>query len=295
MKDFSEYAYKGELNDKDKDKNSESSISSKSSSPPKASSPSPKEIFEKDFSIIKKMRDKKTAPVDTMGASYCPDSTIKTTDFKTFKFQALVSLILSAQTKDNVTLRTTKNLIKHGLTIDSMLNTPQEKIAQLIYGVSFHNNKAKAIVRLAKYLHENCDDDPPETLKEVLELPGIGNKMGLLYLKDCCGLIEGIAVDTHVHKIANRLSWVETTNADKTRIELERIVDKKYWEELNEILVGFGQETCKSVGPKCDECLLRDSCKYYKDVVLVKKKEKEKEKAKKGSKPKSKKRAKGRE
>ena len=236
--------------------------------------------FEKDYALIKKMRKDVEAPVDTMGSALCPDNKIKKVDYKTYKFQALVSLILSAQTKDHITFQTTQKLIKYGLTIQSMLDTSTDKIVELIYGVSFHNNKAKSIKHLAQEIRDKYDDDPPESLEEVVKLKGIGYKMALIYLKDVCGKVEGIAVDTHIHKIANRLGWTETKNAEKTRKQLESIVDKKYWEEMNPILVGFGQEICKSVKPKCDECLLMKECLWYKEEKK-RKEEEEKEKKKK--------------
>ena len=236
--------------------------------------------FEKDYALIKKMRKDVEAPVDTMGSALCPDNKIKKVDYKTYKFQALVSLILSAQTKDHITFQTTQKLIKYGLTIQSMIDTSADKIVELIYGVSFHNNKAKSIKHLAQEIRNKYDDDPPESLEEVVKLKGIGYKMALIYLKDVCGKVEGIAVDTHIHKIANRLGWTETKNAEKTRKQLESIVDKKYWEEMNPILVGFGKEICKSVKPKCDECLLIKECLWYKEEKK-RKEEEEKEKKKK--------------
>ena len=233
--------------------------------------------FEKDYALIKKMRKDVEAPVDTMGSALCPDNKIKKVDYKTYKFQALVSLILSAQTKDHITFQTTQNLIKYGLTIQSMLDTSTDKIVELIYGVSFHNNKAKTIKHLAQEIRDKYKDDPPESLEKVVKLKGIGYKMALIYLKDVCGKVEGIAVDTHIHKIANRLGWAETKNAEKTRKQLESIIDKKYWKEMNPILVGFGQEICKSVKPKCDECLLMKECLWYKEEKK-RKEEEEKEK-----------------
>ena len=224
------------------------------------------------------MRQTHTAPVDTMGSQQCLNSQIKTIDFKTYKFQALVSLILSSQTKDNITFSTTQKLIEHGLTVKNILSTPEETLINLIFKCSFHNNKAKSIKHLAEVINTTYKGDPPEQLDKVVKLPGIGMKMALIYLKDVCGKVEGIAVDTHIHKISNRLGWVKTKQPEKTRIELEKIVDRKYWEEINAVLVGFGQEVCKSVKPLCEkECLLKDKCVFYKCNVKSKKKESKKE------------------
>ena len=259
-----------------------SSSSSSSSSNNNTNHSSPKEDsrikFEKDFQQIKTMRQTHVAPVDTMGSQQCLNSQIKTIDFKTYKFQALVSLILSSQTKDHITFASTQKLIEHGLAVKNVLSTSEETLKNLIFKCSFHNNKAKAIKRLAEVINTTYKGDPPELLDKVVKLPGIGMKMALIYLKDVCGKIEGIAVDTHIHKISNRLGWVNTKQPEKTRIELEKIVDRKYWVEINAVLVGFGQEVCKSVKPLCEkECSLKDRCVFYKGHVKNKKKENKKE------------------
>ena len=235
-----------------------------------------KKKFEEDYKLILEMRKKKTAPVDTLGSSNCIKQ--KNIDFKTYKFQNLVSLMLSSQTKDDITYSTTQKLIEYGLTIDNMIKIPIEKLTEIIFKVSFHNNKSKSIKKLAEILREKYNDNAPESLNEIIKLPGIGKKMGILYMKECLNKIEGIAVDTHIHKISNRLNWVNNTkNPEKTEIELEEICDIKYWNNINTILVGFGQEICKSVSPLCDSCLLNKRCQYRENVILNKKsKEKEK-------------------
>ena len=247
-----------------------------------------REKFEKDFEKIKEMRKGKTAVVDTQGLSSCIDTCDKS-DKKLLKFQGLVSLMLSPQTKDNITYETTKKLLDYGLNIDSILKISEKELVDIIFKVSFHNVKAKNIKKLAEKLREEYDDDAPETLEEIIKFPGIGRKIGLLYLKECCQQNEGVAVDTHIHKIANRLKWVNNTkDPNKTSLELEKIVDKKYWDNINSILVGFGQEICKSVKPLCDSsCTLCDDCDYYKEHFQKnkkgkKQKSKSKEKEKKG-------------
>ena len=240
-----------------------------------------KEKFEKDFEKIIKMREETPALVDTQGLSSCIDI-CNSKDKKLMKFQGLVSLMLSPQTKDNITYETTKKLIEYGLNIDNILKISEKELVELIFKVSFHNVKAKNIKKLAEKLREEYNDDAPETLDEIVKFPGIGRKIGLLYLKECCQKTKGVAVDTHIHKIANRLKWVNNTkDPDKTSIELEKIVDEKYWDEINGILVGFGQEICKSVKPLCDSsCTLTDNCPYYKDVISKKKQKSKKEKSK---------------
>ena len=240
-----------------------------------------KEKFEKDFEKIIKMREETPALVDTQGLSSCIDI-CNSKDKKLMKFQGLVSLMLSPQTKDNITYETTKRLIEYGLNIDNILKISEKELVDLIFKVSFHNVKAKNIKKLAEKLREEYNDDAPESLDEIVKFPGIGRKIGLLYLKECCQKTKGVAVDTHIHKIANRLKWVNNTkDPDKTSIELEKIVDEKYWDEINGILVGFGQEICKSVKPLCDSsCTLTDNCPYYKDVISKKKQKSKKENSK---------------
>ena len=249
-----------------------------------------KKKFESDFKKILKLRKEVSAPVDNQGMSSCIEL-CNYKDKKLMKFQGLVSLMLSPQTKDNITYETTKKLIEYGLTIDNILKISQEELIEIIFKVSFHNVKAKNIKKLAEKLRKEFDDDAPETLEEIIKFPGIGRKIGLLYLKECCENVSGIAVDTHIHKIANRLKWVNNTkDPNKTSIELEKIVDVKFWNNINGVLVGFGQEICKSVNPLCDEsCLLSKECPYYKDVVSKKKNKKQKEKSKNKSKSKDKK------
>jgi len=259
-----------------------------------------KKKFEKDYNKILKIRKEIPAPVDTQGLSSCIEK-CDNEDRKLMKFQGLVSLMLSPQTKDNITYETTKKLIEYGLTIDSILKISHEDLVNLIFKVSFHNVKATNIKKLAEKLRNEYDDDAPETLEEITKFPGIGRKIGLLYMKECCEKVSGIAVDTHIHKIANRLEWVnKTKDPNKTSVELEKIVDKKYWGNINSILVGFGQEICKSVKPECEiSCTLCSDCSYYKNVVSKKKsksykKEKPKSKSKNKSNSKSKSKSKSR-
>ena len=161
-----------------------------------------KEKFERDFKKIKEMRKDTPAIVDTQGLSSCIELCSEK-DKKLLKFQGLVSLMLSPQTKDNITYETTKKLLEYGLTIDNMIKISEEDLVNIIFKCSFHNVKAKNIKKLAEKLREEFNDDAPETLEEIVKFPGIGRKIGLLYLKECCQQVEGVAVDTHIHKIAN--------------------------------------------------------------------------------------------
>lgn len=235
--------------------------------------------FYKVWEKIKKMRDEDDAPVDTMGVDCCPDSKA---DRPTYKFQSLVSLILSSQTKDPITFAAMERLIKHGLTIDNIISTSEEKLRELIYGVSFYNNKSKFIKKLADILKEKYDSDAPEDLENIMTLPGVGPKMAFLYLQCCCDKTEGIAVDTHVHRICNRLKWVnETKSPEHTRKELQTWLPKELWGDINSLLVGFGQTKCSAVAPKCNQCSLNKICDFGIDRLKnLNKKSKSKSKSK---------------
>mmetsp|Transcript_11887 Transcript_11887/g.11934 ORF Transcript_11887/g.11934 Transcript_11887/m.11934 type:complete len:150 (+) Transcript_11887:103-552(+) len=129
----------------------------------------------------------------------------KSIDPKLFRFQTLIELLLSSQTKDSTTSQTISKLQSQGLTPERMVELPVEEIADTIYGVRFHNNKAKYIKNTSKILLEKYDGDIPNDFKKVIALPGIGPKMAYLFLQICYGKVEGIPVDTHVHRVANRL------------------------------------------------------------------------------------------
>lgn len=243
----------------------------------------PPKKFWKMYNLIKEMRGKVDAPVDTMGAEFCSQ---EKQNKPLYKFQTLVSLLLSSQTKDPITFAAMERLIKHGLTVDNIIETEEETIKDLIYGVSFHNNKAKYIKKFAQVLKDDFNGDPPETLEEVLKLPGIGPKMSYIYLEVCCGKIEGIAVDTHVHRISNRLKWVKTEAPEKTRVELQKWLPKEEWSDINLTLVGFGQTICLARGAKCEQCKLNTICEF--GIERLKEKSKKKSKSKSLSKSKEK-------
>eukprot|EP01100_Stratorugosa_tubuloviscum_P005889 TRINITY_DN2585_c1_g4_i2.p1 TRINITY_DN2585_c1_g4~~TRINITY_DN2585_c1_g4_i2.p1 ORF type:complete len:351 (+),score=150.39 TRINITY_DN2585_c1_g4_i2:2-1054(+) len=165
---------------------------------------------------ILEMRKKIDAPVDSCGCSKLPQQTLSPS---TYKFQILVSLMLSSQTKDPVTAAAVQRLQQYsnGLTIDSLLDLPENKIAELIKPVSFYKRKATYLKNTAKIIKEKFAGDPPEELDEVMKFPGVGPKMSYLYLQEACNKVLGIGVDVHVHRISNRLGWVKSNTPEETR------------------------------------------------------------------------------
>lgn len=242
----------------------------------------PKELdmrsrFDEIYSKLLKMREKKDAPVDTMGVFYLPDPNA---DTDTRNFQMLVALILSVQTKDQTTHMAMTRLKEYGLTVEKMYEVDSEKLKQLIFECNFNATKVKNIKSIARMLKEETNGKLPNDLDGLLKLPGVGKKIAFLYLQGAHNKVDGIAVDTHVHRISNRLGLVKTKMPEETRVELQSFVKKELWGEVNEILVGFGQQTCLPIRPRCGECLLNDICPEGKKNMLLLSNEKKPKKAK---------------
>lgn len=213
---------------------------------------------------IIEMRKSRTAPVDSKSPGKLADSTEVQ---EIANFQTFIALMLSPQTRDETTALVMDKLKKHGLTPKSMHEIAEGDLAKLINKVSFYNIKAKHIKQTTDVLIEKHKGKVPDSLKELLDLPGVGKKIAHLTLQLCYGKVEGIAVDTHVHRISNRLGWAKSKKPEETRTQLEKWLPKKLWGEINEILVGFGQEICKPIGPRCSTCLALEFCPYGKSNV----------------------------
>jgi endonuclease-3 len=212
--------------------------------------------FKLVYEKISDFRKLNLAPVDTMGCDILAKA--ETPAIK--RYETLTALQLSSQTKDQVTAEAICNLQKHSLTPQSIVNTSDKDLNELIKKVGFHNRKTIYMKKTAQILIDKYGGDIPSTLEEVMELPGIGPKMAHLIMQTCWNVNSGIGVDTHVHRISNRLGWVETKNPEETRKALEDWVPVTMWKEINHLLVGFGQTCCKPVGPLCSFCPVSDLC-----------------------------------
>ncbi|XP_047317408.1 endonuclease III homolog 1, chloroplastic-like isoform X2 [Impatiens glandulifera] len=220
--------------------------------------------WEKILQGIRKMRSSEDAPVDTMGCekagSLLPP--------KERRFTVLISALLSSQTKDQVTHGAIQRLLQNGLSNpESVDGADEETIKNLIYPVGFYPKKASNMKKIATICLTKYDGDIPSTLEELLQLPGIGPKMAHLVMNVAWDNVQGICVDTHVHRISNRLGWVsrmvskqKTSNPEETRIALERWLPKEEWVPINPLLVGFGQTVCTPLRPKCGICCVNDMC-----------------------------------
>ena len=175
-------------------------------------------------------------------------------------FQVLISTMLSAQTKDPVTLAASLRLFAVAPAPAALARLTTARIEKLIYPVSFYRNKAVHVKETAKILVRDFGGQVPTTMEQLLTLPGVGRKTANLTLIVACRSRDHICVDTHVHRIANRFGWVRTRTPEQTEQALYRVAPRKWWATINLHLVTWGQHVCRPVFPQCPRCLLNDTC-----------------------------------
>jgi endonuclease-3 len=174
-------------------------------------------------------------------------------------YRILVSCILSLRTKDEVTYPATARLFAMASGPEAMLKLTPATIAKTIYPVGFYRTKAKQIRAISRILLSEHDGRVPDTIDALLRLPGVGRKTANLTVTLGFGK-PGICVDTHVHRIANRLGWVVTRTPDETEAALRRVLPKRWWIPVNETLVRHGQQVCKPISPICSACPVERRC-----------------------------------
>ena len=175
-------------------------------------------------------------------------------------FIVLISCILSLRTKDAVTADATKRLFAHAKTPAEMLKLTKEEIEVLIYPVGFYHRKAEQIIEICRVLIEQYDSRVPDELEELLKFKGVGRKTANIVVTMGYNKL-GVAVDTHVHRISNRLGLVTTKTPHQTEFALRVVLPQKYWIVLNDLLVMHGQNICTPISPKCSICPITEYCK----------------------------------
>ena len=178
---------------------------------------------------------------------------------KSTPFQILISTIISLRTRDPVTFTSSERLFAKAPDPLSVSKMDISKIAQLIYPAGFYKRKAENIKHISEILLDKHEGLVPKNIEDLLELPGGGRKTANLTLGLSYG-IPALCVDTHVHRIPNRKGWIETKTPEKTEFALVKILPEKYWIEINELLVAFGQTICTPVSPRCSECPFGNDC-----------------------------------
>jgi len=176
-------------------------------------------------------------------------------------FQILIATLLSARTQDATTAAASARLFARARTPRWMAKLRVREIETLIYPVSFYRNKAEHVKACCEMLMSRFGGRVPGTLDELVQLPGVGRKTANLVLILAFKSRQNICVDTHVHRISNRLGWVATKTPDETEQALYRATDRRWWPSINLYLVTWGQNVCRPIGPKCGQCVIRPFCR----------------------------------
>ena len=174
-------------------------------------------------------------------------------------FRILIGCVISLRTKDEVTYPATERLFRRASAPEKMMRLREATIAREIFPAGFYRRKAAQIRGISRQLVERHGGRVPGTIDELLELPGVGRKTANLVVT--LGFRKpGICVDIHVHRITNRLDWLETRHPDETEQVLRSILPRRHWITINETLVRHGQQTCKPISPICTECPIQKDC-----------------------------------
>ena len=175
-------------------------------------------------------------------------------------FRVLVSTMISLRTKDEVTGPAAERLLAAAPTPARLAVLPESRIARLIYPAGFYRTKSRALRATARLLESRHGSRVPSSMENLLELPGVGRKTANLVRNLGFGL-DGICVDTHVHRISNRLGWVRTSGPGQTEQALMAALPRRYWIPINELLVRWGQAVCTPLSPWCSRCAIADRCR----------------------------------
>jgi endonuclease III len=175
-------------------------------------------------------------------------------------FQVLVATMLSAQTRDAVTAAASSRLFRVARTPRSMAKLTPARLQELIYPVSFYRNKAVHVAETCRQIVSRFGGRVPSTMEDLLTLPGVGRKTANLVLILAHSSADNICVDTHVHRISNRLGWVATRTPEETEHRLYEVVPRRWWPLVNLYLVTWGQNVCRPLYPRCESCVVADLC-----------------------------------
>jgi endonuclease-3 len=189
--------------------------------------------------------------------------------WETDPFHVLISTVLSQRTRDEDTHVASTQLFSRFDAPKTLADAPVDVIRSLIRPAGFPSAKSKAIKEIARIIHEDYDDKVPADMESLLALPLVGRKTAncvLVYGFD----LDAIPVDTHVHRVSNRIGLVNTKDSEETERELVKIVPRELWKVVNTLFVSFGKGICRPIGPKCDDCPVNKYCDYYSTVFQKK-------------------------
>ena len=199
--------------------------------------------------IIKKLKE------------YYPDATCSL-DFKT-PFEMVISVMLSAQCTDERVNKTTPSLFEKYSTPQSICDIDIQELERIIYPCGFYKNKAKNIKAMAKEILDKYNGKVPETMEELITLPGVGRKSANVVMLEAFNNPQGIAIDTHAKRIANRVGLSKNTVPEKVEQDILKLIPKEYYKDVNHLFVWHGRKICNARKPKCNECPIKKYCRYY--------------------------------
>jgi len=176
-------------------------------------------------------------------------------------FVTLISCLLSLRTKDEVTDKASRQLLKLYNTPEQLSSLQVQKIQYLIYPVGFYKTKARRIREISKTLLEKYNGAVPDTIEELLTLKGVGRKTANIVMVYGHKKHGYLPIDTHCHRIPNRLGWIKTKTPEETERVLKKILPEKYWDDFNDLFVTFGKTICVPVSPFCSCCPILHYCK----------------------------------
>ena len=205
---------------------------------------------EKAVKIIKKLKE------------MYPDATCSL-DFST-PFQMLVAVCLSAQCTDERVNKTTPEIFEKYPTVYDFYNMHIKVLEELIHPCGFYKNKAKNLKAASKMIIEKFNGVVPDNMEDLTSIPGVGRKSANVIMLEAFHNPQGIAVDTHAKRIANRIGFSKETDPLKIEQDLLKVIPKEYYYDVNHLLVWHGRKTCTARNPKCEECALNDLCESYK-------------------------------
>lgn len=192
--------------------------------------------------------------------AYYPDATCSL-DFKT-PFEMVIAVMLSAQCTDERVNKTTPSLFAKYSTPESICEMKIEELERIIHPCGFYKNKAKNIKAMAKELIEKYKGQVPKTMEELTLLPGVGRKSANVVMLEAFNNPQGIAIDTHAKRISNRVGFSKQTDPSKIEQDILRLIPKEYYKDVNHLLVWHGRKICDARKPKCEECPIKNYCKY---------------------------------
>lgn len=184
-------------------------------------------------------------------------------------FTTVIAVMLSAQTTDASVNRVTPELFRRWPTPEAMAGASAGEVAEVIHSLGFYRSKSQHCVDIARMIMTDFGGEVPHTMEELTRLPGVGRKTANIVLNKCFGIVDGIAVDTHVYRIATRLGLTKAPTPLEAEQDLLKVLPRELWRDVNSQWIMFGRQTCTSRAPKCDGCMLADLCPSQGKAVYV--------------------------